>query len=120
MEKTFQVRRDLVVKGTTALIDIKDKYPFLFSKSGLLEEYKLIMNAELHDTFLRKLDKVALKIFNLPPKRTEVEGLVELRELCENANDLRDKAGKSNVLIHFSLHYPIYPMNLNIMISSRK
>ena len=98
MEKTFQVRRDLVLQGTTSLIDIKEKYPFLFSRSGFLEEYRLIMKADLEDTFSRKLDKVALKIFELPPKKTEVEGLEELRSVSEKASDLRDRASKSKVL----------------------
>ena len=58
MAKTFESRRRMQVEGAP-IVDIRKRYPFLLSKSGLLDKFERIMEYNLEMRFFEEVDRLA-------------------------------------------------------------
>ena len=68
--------------------DLKLQYPFLFSKTGMLDDFELIMEFDLEERFLQEMDRLSVPIFALAARKNEKKQLIELRKLVANSDDL--------------------------------
>ena len=81
---------------------IRKSYPFLFSKSGILDEFERIMDFNLEERFFSEVDRMAPIIFAIPPKQKEKESLKQLRALATQASDIEMQTGTFSNRVLFS------------------
>lgn len=51
MEATFTPRRKYILAEGVMLADVREKYPFLFSYSGIVGDYNILTAQNLEDVF---------------------------------------------------------------------
>lgn len=77
MDKTFPIRINFIVNGIHPMMDIKQKYPFLFSGAGIRTEFARLTEFDVKERFLYKLSTVQEKFAKLSEMKNENEGKTE-------------------------------------------
>ena len=51
MAKTFSVRRSFILNEASTIVDVREKYPFLFSLTGVADKFYNLTEYNLDDKF---------------------------------------------------------------------
>lgn len=74
-----------MVVNNSLISDIRDHYPLLFTKVGLLDEFYRLCEFSITERFEENLQAVAARAFLLPPFKGEPEELKKLRNDVKGA-----------------------------------
>lgn len=110
MTKTYQLRRDDIMKESCDISIMKQKYPLLFTQTEMLAEFKRITKVELLEMFNDSLDKYAPKLIKLIQVTANAGGeeprlMSELRAEIQQEGSALQKSYANKCLALLSLPY---------------